>query len=180
MRVLLLCLWLTTAASAQTQVTTLNVPLGAGTLSIRNVGVTTHAFVPTVGVRAQAMTNVPLTLQSAPVFSISNIGGTAGWSVTLSETHPGNQNLSLDYLPGSGPVTRTVGSSADGDLNRDAALAGGALSTGRKVLSAPANTNMGVFQYTLSTTGWQIPLVPANTGAGTYSWTLQATLASTP
>ena len=179
-KALALTLALSGVAGAQNiETVQLNVPLAAGTLSIRNVGPSTHAFVP-ITVDGQTRTNVPLTLQSPPVFSISNLGGNSGWSVTLSETHSSSQNLGLDYIPGAGTVIRTVGRSRHSDLRADSALAGNSLSAGRKVLSARARSNLGVFQYSLSSSQWRIPLIQAGTRSGSYSWTLQATLSARP
>ena len=176
-----LALALLMAGPARAQGTTtqdLEVPLDSGTLTIQNVGPTTHSF-NSLTLTGTTRSNVALTLPEPPVFSISNPGTTSGWSVTLSATQT-DQKLTLDYAPGGGTVSRTSGDRATGDLTVDSTAGGNALSTGIKVLSAPAGTNYGVFQYSMSSSGWTVSSIPANVAPGNYVWTITATVSNTP
>ena len=176
----LLCLLLVSrAVGAQpTSGCTLTIPLIAGPLTVQNLGQVEHAFQP-ISLRRVGSTHVPLSMTSSMTFAIQNPGATSGWSLVLSESHSGH-SLELDYLPGSGTVVRAQGTPKPGDLIRDQATSGTSLREGRKVLSAPAGTNFGVFHYTLGSSNWELLSLPVGTLPGTYQWKITATIQSSP
>ncbi|MFN8609847.1 MAG: hypothetical protein U0931_20070 [Vulcanimicrobiota bacterium] len=176
---LALFLLLSAPSPAQTvESTTLNITFVSGLFSIRNVGSANHYFSP-VSVENLIGSQVPLTLTSTPTFLITNIGNSQGWSVNLSASHGSEHTLELDYLPGNGPIRRLTGLRLPGDLEQDADY-GGSLAIGRKVLSAPANTNQGLFLYAPASDRWLLLLPAQERNAGQFNWTLQATLNALP
>ncbi|MBS2039677.1 hypothetical protein JST97_32125 [bacterium] len=158
--------------------TTLNITFSSGIFSINNVGSPVHSFSP-LSVDNLVGTQTPLRLTSTPRFLITNIGNAQGWSLNLSAIHGPEHTLELDYQPGSGQIQRLSGLRLPGDLDLDADFGGG-LASGRKVLSAPANTNQGLFLYSPAPDRWFLILPNQERKAGQFTWTLQATLNAAP